>query len=158
MLHYVAVNARTKETMGSVPIHMPKLIGISILVEILGMLAMRYSDFDYNWLFLLSGIIYFIIIYSRYRNSNARHNYELETKTNMTDLEEVDEFIESKHGLSSPTMLGANNTRLTGTNKSNNLIDQLSNNEVSDNLIDSFLGNSKLSGIIKDNINKRGGK
>ena len=62
VLHYVAVNARTKETMGSVPIHMPKLIGISILVEILGMLAMRYSDFDYNWLFLLSGIIYFIII------------------------------------------------------------------------------------------------
>ena len=158
VLHYVAVNARTKETKGSVPIHMPKLIGISILVEILGMLAMRYSDFDYNWLFLLSGIIYFIIIYSRYRNSNARHNYELETETNMTDLEEVDEFIESKHGLSSPTMLGANNTRLTGTNKSNNLIDQLSNNEVSDNLIDSFLGNSKLSGIIKDNINKRGGK
>ena len=26
ILHYVAVNARTKETMGSVPIHMPKLI------------------------------------------------------------------------------------------------------------------------------------
>ena len=26
ILHYVAVNARTKETMGSVPIHMPKTI------------------------------------------------------------------------------------------------------------------------------------
>lgn len=36
LLHYVAVNARTKETMGSVPIHMPKLFGISALVEILG--------------------------------------------------------------------------------------------------------------------------
>ena len=34
MLHYVAVNARTKETMGSVPIHMPKLIIVSIFVEL----------------------------------------------------------------------------------------------------------------------------
>ena len=35
MLHYVAVNARTKETMGSVPVHMPKLLFISLLVEII---------------------------------------------------------------------------------------------------------------------------
>jgi DNA-directed RNA polymerase subunit RPC12/RpoP len=33
VLHYVAVNARTKETMGSVPINMPKLILASILVS-----------------------------------------------------------------------------------------------------------------------------
>ena len=35
IMHYVAVNARTKETMGSVPIHIPKLIGMSALVELL---------------------------------------------------------------------------------------------------------------------------
>ena len=63
VLHYVAVNARTRKTMGSVPIHMPKLIGISAFVEVLGILAMVFIDFDYNWLFLLSGIIYFLIIY-----------------------------------------------------------------------------------------------
>ena len=34
MIHYVAVNARTKEVMGSVPIHMPILLGLSFLVEI----------------------------------------------------------------------------------------------------------------------------
>lgn len=79
ILHYVAVNARTKETMGSVPIHMPKLFGISFLVEILGIIAMMSIDFDYNWLFLLSGIIYFLYIYAKYRNSNARHKYETET-------------------------------------------------------------------------------
>ena len=62
VLHYVAVNARTRKTMGSVPIHMPKLIGISAFVEVLGILAMVFTDFDYNWLFLLSGIIYFLII------------------------------------------------------------------------------------------------
>jgi hypothetical protein len=35
-LHYVAVNACTGETMGSVPIHMPKLIATSVIVEIIG--------------------------------------------------------------------------------------------------------------------------
>ena len=48
LLHYVAVNARTKETMGSVPIHMPKLIAVSAFVELLGFLAMLFVDFDYN--------------------------------------------------------------------------------------------------------------
>ena len=39
VLHYVAVNARTKETMGSVPIYMPKLLLISFLIEIVGVLG-----------------------------------------------------------------------------------------------------------------------
>ncbi|MCI8345304.1 MAG: hypothetical protein HFJ42_04985 [Clostridia bacterium] len=42
MLHYVAVNARTKELVGSVPIYMPKLAGISILVAILGLILGKY--------------------------------------------------------------------------------------------------------------------
>ena len=32
LLHYVAVNARTKETMGSVPIHIPKLLAVFAVV------------------------------------------------------------------------------------------------------------------------------
>jgi len=38
LLHYVAVNARTKETMGSVPINKPKLFGVSALVELIGLI------------------------------------------------------------------------------------------------------------------------
>ncbi|MCL1847669.1 MAG: TFIIB-type zinc ribbon-containing protein, partial [Coriobacteriia bacterium] len=34
LLHYVAVNARTSETMGSVPMNMPRLLLISALVEL----------------------------------------------------------------------------------------------------------------------------
>ena len=48
ILHYVAVNARTKETMGSVPIHMPKLLGVSAIVEVLGYLATLLVNFDYE--------------------------------------------------------------------------------------------------------------
>lgn len=38
-LHYVAVNARTGETMGSVPLNQPKLLAVSALVEILGIIG-----------------------------------------------------------------------------------------------------------------------
>ena len=36
-LHYVAVNARTGETMGSVPLNKPKLFGVSAVIQVIGM-------------------------------------------------------------------------------------------------------------------------
>ena len=116
LLHYVAVNARTKETMGSVPIHMPKLLGVSFLVECGGVLAMLFVEFDYDWLFLLLGVIYFIIIYTRYRNDNARHKYEVETKKEISNLKEEDRLISRRTKLTNPRMVGANNTSIRGDN------------------------------------------
>ena len=116
LLHYVAVNARTKETMGSVPIHMPKLLGVSFLVECGGVLAMLFVDFDYDWLFLLLGVIYFIIIYTRYRNDNARHKYEVETKKEISNLKEEDRLISRRTKLTNPRMVGANKTSIRGDN------------------------------------------
>ena len=43
-LHYIAVNGRTKETMGSIPIHATKLVVVSIIVEIL-VLYLCYNIF-----------------------------------------------------------------------------------------------------------------
>ena len=120
LLHYVAVNARTKETMGSVPIHMPKLVGISLIVELLGLIAMLFAKTDDNnwpWLFLLSGIIYFWAMYSKYRNSGARHYHETETKTNMTNLREYDNLVKRKTRLRNAVMEGANNTKISGTTR-----------------------------------------
>ena len=129
VLHYVAVNARTKETMGSVPIHMPKLIGISILVEILGILGMNLlKKVDYNWTCLLVGFIYFLIMYKRYRNSDARHHHETETDTNMSNLRQVDNLIKRKTGLSNSRMDGANNTRIGSPNITNKVFDSISKN------------------------------
>ena len=127
LLHYVAVNARTKETMGSVPIHMPKLLGVSFLVECGGVLAMLFVDFDYDWLFLLLGVIYFIIIYTRYRNDNARHKYEVETKKEISNLKEEDRLISRRTKLTNPRMVGANNTSIRGDN-SDALASQIINN------------------------------
>ncbi len=142
VLHYVAVNARTKETMGSVPIHIPKLVGISCLVEILGFLAMWFIDFDYNWIFLLAGFIYYFVIFARYRNSNARHKYETETKTNMSNLRKVDNFIRSETGLTNSVMIGANNTSISGQKLDNKLLNML----VEDN---------PVANLIKDNTDTK---
>jgi len=115
LLHYVAVNARTKETMGSVPIHMPKLLGVSALLEVLALIAyMLLSDFDYRFLFFLVGIIYFIVKYMKYRNTGARHHHETETKKEMFNVETVDNFVKHETRLSNSSMKGANNKSVTG--------------------------------------------
>ena len=122
LLHYVAVNARTKETMGSVPIHMPKLLFISAIVELLGLIAAivvdnSSNDEDWPWMFLLAGFVYFAIIYGKYRNKGARHSHERETKTNLTNLRKVDNFVKHEKGLRDSSMKNANNKRVSGVAK-----------------------------------------
>lgn len=156
LLHYVAVNARTKKTMGSVPIHMPKLIGISFSVEIIGIIAMIFIDFNYNWIFLFSGIIYFILMYIRYRNSNARHTYETDTKTQLSNLRKVDNFIQSKKGLTNSTMNGANNKRVYGQTTSSKILDSLSDQNLGNSVINSVISSSPIASLIKDSIDKKG--
>lgn len=118
LLHYVGVNARTKKTMGSVPIHMPKLLLVSFFVELAGLIAMLFTYSDDNnwpWLFLLSGVVYYLIIYGKYRNSGARHNHEKDTKTNMSNLVKSDKLVRREKRLSDSRMEGANNTRVDGS-------------------------------------------
>ncbi len=114
LLHYVAVNARTKEVMGSVPIHIPMLLFVSFMVEIAGYIATIYVDSDYDWIFLTFGFIYFFVIYAIYRNTSARHTYEKETKHDMKNLKKIDNFLRSKNGQSSRIMQGANNNDIRG--------------------------------------------
>ena len=119
LLHYVAVNARTRETMGSVPINMKKLWLFSILVEIFGVFMAIFisrieTDSDYGWIFLLSGVGFFLFMYLRYRNSDARHTYENETKYEISNMEKVDQFVEHRNRLRNSSMNGANNFQLKG--------------------------------------------
>ena len=134
LLHYVAVNARTKETMGSVPIHMPKLIFVSFLVELIGLFLMLKIDFDYNWIFLSLGFIYFLIMHSRYRNGGVRHTYETETKTNVTNLRKQDAFMEHRTRLENSMIDGANNKSITGESVKSKML----NSMIESNNITSF--------------------
>lgn len=126
ILHYVAVNARTKETMGSVPIHIPKLLLVSCFVELLGFIATLLIDFKYNWIFMLAGFIYFFMMYMKYRNVNARHHHETETKSNIFNLKKVDNLIKRQTGLSNPKMVGANNTKVSGQNVAEQVTERVS--------------------------------
>ena len=151
LLHYVAVNARTKETMGSVPIHMPKLIIVSSFVELAGIIAMLFVNFDYKWAFLFAGLIYFLIMYFRYRNSNARHTYETETKKEIFNLRQVDTYIKEMKRLRNSYMNGANNRRVEGTSVNNNIVKSIVNNKT----IDKLTSGNIVADMIRDNANKK---
>ncbi|MCU6786144.1 PDDEXK family nuclease [Aedoeadaptatus acetigenes] len=130
LLHYVAVNARTKETMGSVPINYGKLSLVSLLVEIASffaavvlrlILAMDFFDGtkiqegrDIVWFLLVGGFIYFFSMVKKYRNQDARHTYEFETKSEVSNLDCVDEFLHSEHGVTTSRIAKENYMDLKG--------------------------------------------
>ena len=141
-LHYVAVNARTKETMGSVPIHMPKLIFISFLIEIISIITgINIFDGEINWFTLVPGVAFFLIMYARYRNKGARHKHELETKKKMSNLRQVDKLVRRKTGLRNSTMTGANNKLVRGDNFSNKMFQQIAQDNSVANLINNNINN-----------------
>ena len=122
ILHYVAVNARTGETMGSIPINKVKLLFITGLIELLCLFVAflidsRSKDSTAIFLYILFSIIsviYYFVKKSNYRNASARHNYENETKCELTNIKEKDELIKREKGLKNSTIKGANNKKLDG--------------------------------------------
>ena len=130
LLHYVAVNARTKETMGSIPINKFRLNMISALITVLGIILWMITkpyfaseeDVDLTWLFLFIGIIYYAFMHGRYRNQMARHFHEKETKSTIDNLRRKDVFVTKRTKLSAPKIKGANNMSVEAFNFSNNAL------------------------------------
>lgn len=127
VIHYVAVNARTKETMGSVPINKTRLFIFSAIIEfILGAIGIFLflslaADSDSEGAFLpllllASGFVYYNAMYANYRNKEARHSYEKETVNQITNLRKVDHYIKNLNRQSNSKMRGANNMKLEGEN------------------------------------------
>ena len=114
ILHYVAVNGRNNKTMGSIPINMKKLILFSILFEIPTLLVALFVSLDYAKILALGGIIFFLVMFFRYRNSNKRYKYEKDSKKQISNIKSIDKFIKSKKRLSSSFMDGANNRKVNG--------------------------------------------
>ena len=114
LLHYVAVNARTKETMGSIPVNYTKLTLVSAIIEFISLIVMFFVDHEYEWLLLSLGIIFFLAMYFRYRNTDARHSHETETKTKVSNLRRSDKYIGTRRRLKNDTMNGANNKVVNG--------------------------------------------
>ena len=124
LTHYVAVNARTSETIGSVPINKGRIWGVSFLIGlVLSAIAfvaaffIKHRQFaamgTKTWL-IIAGIgvaallIFFFVNYSRYRNTGARHHFETETKINVENITGGDNFLQ-KFETTNSSMTGANN-------------------------------------------------
>ena len=127
LLHYVAVNARTGETMGSVPINKSRLMAISVLIEIVGLVIgfwwFKYwivrdvDDDNPAWLGLFGltpGFIFYWLKYNRYRNASARHGHERETKAEMSNLREVDNLREHRKRLRNSRIADQNDSAIKG--------------------------------------------
>ena len=72
----------------------------------------EYSN--YSWLLLLSGFVFFVTMYLRYRNANARHNYEFETKHEISNLVCEDDFVRSIYSVRNSQIWGDNTDELKG--------------------------------------------
>lgn len=132
-LHYVAVNGRTQQTMGSVPINKTKLWTVSIIIEIvafiLALMLQHHTDDDkpYNWILLVAGVVFYLAMYSRYRNAGASYSYESKTKFTLSNLKTMDTFIESKKKLKNSRIEDENSSSLKGKNFKLSPADKLNN-------------------------------
>ena len=129
MLHYVAVNARTGETMGSVPINKTRLMIVSGILEVIGMIMGWYwirfwigvdTDADDDnpfWLGLAGltpGFIFYWIKSAKYRNMNARHKHEAETPAEIKNMKKTDVSIGRRNRLRSASIAGRNDSIVKG--------------------------------------------
>ncbi len=119
-IHYIAVNARTGETMGSIPTSKIKLAIASLIVlSILPLIGLIIQAPPPFLIYLTSlGIIFSIIFYrskkEKYRNKEKRHEYEYETKTIFSNIQNKDTYLEERTGLSMHTIYGKNNEQTYG--------------------------------------------
>ena len=134
VLHYVAVNARTGETVGSIPISRSKLLLVMGLIIILSLLAglsfslllhfiLELNVFISIPILAVCGFVGFIIsiilfIVEDYKYSNMRwirHSYERETKCDLKFTESnVDLKIKSLKRVRHGYKYGANNKKING--------------------------------------------
>ena len=122
VLRYVAVNGRTGNTMGSIPLNKLKLFLFSILFFIvpllLAILLSQYSGI--RFIVGLIGFIVFLTIYfsnsSDYGNKHVRNRYEHNTKNELTNVKTNDKLIRNIYDSTNWSMLGANNNKIEGEN------------------------------------------
>lgn len=75
------------------------------------------SDSDgsfFPYLFLLSGPVFFFVIYTKYRNKDKRHYHERETRSQMANLRAADQKVNRVVGVSNSKIRGDNSDSVKG--------------------------------------------
>jgi len=112
-IHYVAVNGQSLKTMGSVPINHMKLLIFSVITGILATFLLSMIEPEFGWigLFIGAGGFYWLI-YSKYRNKDARHAHENNTKATVRNMIPSDAIIRKIRRTTSARMSGDNSTEV----------------------------------------------
>jgi hypothetical protein len=63
----------------------------------------------------LSGFIFYLITYLRYRNTDKRHHHEKETTATVQKLQRYDQLVEHRTRLRNASMSGANDSTVEGS-------------------------------------------
>jgi len=106
-LFYTAVNARTGETMGSVPLNYLLLSIVSLIIFMLSLIPALLVEEGIGYICLIAAPLFAYLKYSKYTNKGERHNHEEETQAKMKNLKAKDCFYERRTRLSSDEMKGA---------------------------------------------------
>lgn len=122
VLHYVAVNGRTGETVGSIPLDKEKLYTIMLLMGIpcfiFGLLFLIIF-FPIGILLLLGGLFAPLILFvvEDYKYGNLvwkRHHYEIETKCDLKITNSVDNKIDERHRTRTSSIENPNHKKVHG--------------------------------------------
>jgi len=108
-IHYVAVNGQTLKTMGSVPLNHLKLLIFSLLIGALAaiLLATIEPEIGIAGFFIAIGGYYWAIC-TKYRNKDARHAHENNTKATTRNMTPSDTRTRKIRRTTSARMSGDN--------------------------------------------------
>lgn len=108
--HYLAVNGRTKETMGSIPYH-KSAVKINTIISVLFWIIVFFIFPPALWFCFIGIVISLLkiaVTKSRYRNEYSRHRYEEETEKEILNMQQVDTYIKDLTGLNNSRMKDEN--------------------------------------------------
>ncbi len=114
--HFIALNGRTKELVGSLPFEPTKLVLESIVIIIIGAAVDLFFNLNYIviFVFLFIALIHFTTNKGKYNKQNIRHEYEKETMASIENLVKEDSLIKRRYDLTKKRMSGANNDTVSG--------------------------------------------
>ena len=105
-IHYIAVNGRTKETMGSIPLNEKQIFIEFSILELLCILLAAIIYLVYEsitcivpLIFMIPIVFYFDNKRKYYRNATAKFNHAYETKRNIKYKLVKDELYETRVGM-----------------------------------------------------------
>lgn len=124
--HFIAVNGRTKETMGSIPVNRKLIWFITLMLifffawggPLLDLIDASEDDLIVKLVFAMivvapiAGIVFGMCVPDMLENADKRHRHETETEAEISDIACTDEFLFRLNSRTELTIFGKNNDKV----------------------------------------------